>query len=471
MRLVSIPGIIAALTIATMARPGHAEDPPIDRGVGKPAATEGGGVATQTARIRRVRPMPPAGVEAAGPREEAVEVGRVTYAADVAPIVQKRCQECHRPGQAGPFSLLSYDDARRRSAAIREVVDERRMPPWHADPRHGKFSNHRHLTASERDKLLAWVAQDCPLGDPRDLPPSRAFPEGWVIGTPDVVIEMREPYVVKAAGTLPYQTFRVPTNFEEDTWVQAVEVRPGDPSVVHHITVAVSDPKAGFFASFKNQDQWLGNYTPGFSFQVYSEGMGKLVPAGSDLVLQVHYTPIGREKADRSKVGLILAKSRPRWRVASINHCKPTLAIPPGEPNHEAKSQYTLKTDTTLLSLRPHMHLRGKDFKITVTYPDGTSEVLVSVPAYDFGWQEEYQLTEPKRLPTGSRIDCVAHFDNSADNPANPDPTKTVRFGMQTDNEMMCAVLEVLEELPQKAKVARFPEGREKEGLEPPARR
>ncbi len=409
---------------------------------------EVGEVATRTARIRRVRRTPPVGVEAAEPGEEAVEVGRVTYAADIAPIVQQRCQECHRPGQVGPFSLLSYDEARRRSGAIREVVEERRMPPWHADSRHGKFSNDRHLTASERAKLLAWVAQDCPLGEPKDLPLPRAFPEGWVIGTPDVVIGMREPYAVKAQGTLPYQTFRVPTNFKEDTWVQAVEVRPGEPLVVHHITVAVADPKAGFLASFRAQDQWLGNYTPGFSFQVYSKGMGKLVPAGSDLVIQVHYTPIGREIADRSKVGLILAKARPRWRVASINHCTMAFAIPPGAPNYEVKSRLTLKSDTTLLSLRPHMHLRGKDFKITATYPDGANEVLLVVPAYDFGWQEEYQLTQPKRLPKGTRIDCLAHFDNSADNPANPDPTKTLRFGMQTDNEMMCAVLEVLEELP-----------------------
>ena len=345
------------------------------------------------------------------------------------------------------------------------------MPPWHADPRHGKFANDRRLTDLERAKLLAWVAQDCPLGDPKDLPPPKEFPEGWVIGTPDVVLEMLQPYVVKAEGTLPYQTFRVPTNFKEDTWVQAVEARPGEPSVVHHITVAVADPKAGFLAAFRAQDQWLANYTPGFSFQVYPEGMGKLVPAGSDLVLQVHYTPVGVEKADRSKVGLILAKTPPRWKVASINHCTMAFAIPPGAPNHEVKSQLTLRSDTTLLNLRPHMHLRGKDFTITVTYPDGAGEVLLSVPAYDFGWQEEYQLTEPKRLPKGTRIDCLAHFDNSADNPANPDPTKTVRFGMQTDNEMMCGVLEVLEELPQEAKVGEHSVSRAKEGPEPSAGR
>jgi peroxiredoxin len=414
---------------------------------------EGNEVATRKPAPRRVRGTPLAGVEEAEPGEKPIEVGRVTYATDIATIVQQRCQECHRPGQVGPFSLLSYDEARRRSAAIREVVEERRMPPWHADPRHGKFSNDRHLTALERAKLIAWIAQDCPLGDPKELPPPRAFPAGWVIGTPDVVIEMPEPFVVKAEGTLPYQTFRVPTNFEEDTWVRAVEVRPGEPSVVHHITVAVADPNAGFLAALRDQDQWLGNYAPGFSFQVYPEGMGKLVPAGSNLVIQVHYTPIGREMADRSRVGLLLNEARPRWRVASINHCTMFFAIPPGAPNHEVNSRLTLRSDTTLLSLRPHMHLRGKDFKITVTYPDGSSEVLLSVPAYDFGWQEEYQLTEPKRMPKGTRIDCLAHFDNSADNPANPDPTKTLRFGMQTDNEMMCAVLEVLEELPQQGRV------------------
>jgi acetyl esterase/lipase len=409
---------------------------------------EGNEVATRKSGTRRVSGTPLAEVEEAGPGEKPIEVGRVTYAADVATILQQRCQECHRPGQVAPFTLLSYDDARRRSAAIREVVEERRMPPWHADPRHGKFSNDRQLTAEERAKLVAWVAQDCPLGDAKRLPTPRKFPEGWVIGTPDVVIEMPEPYVVKAEGTLPYQTFRVPTNFKEDTWVQAIEVRPGEASVVHHITVAVADPKAGPVAALREQDQWLGNYVPGFAYQVYPEGTGKLVPAGSVLVVQVHYTPIGLEKTDRSKVGLMLAKVRPRWKVASINQCQIHLTIPPGASNHEITSQLTLKSDTTLLSLRPHMHLRGKDFKIAVKYPNGASEVLVSVPVYDFGWQEEYQLTEPKRLPKGTRIDCVAHFDNSADNPANPDPTKTVQFGMQTDNEMMCAVLEILEDVP-----------------------
>jgi hypothetical protein len=408
--------------------------------------------ATRTSGPRRGRRMPPEIAGGDEPEEGEIEVGRVTYAADVASIVQRRCQECHRPGQVGPFSLLSYDDARRRAAAIREAVEERRMPPWHADPRHGKFANDRRLKTEERAKLLAWVDRDCPLGDPKDLPPPRAFPEGWAIGTPDVVFEMPDPYVVKAEGTLPYQTFRVPTRFEEDTWVQAAEVHPGEPSVVHHITVAISDPKAGLLAALREQDQWLANYTPGFSDQVYAAGMGKLIPAGSDLIMQVHYTPVGRAKADRSKIGLILARTRPRWQVASINHCTMAFVIPPGAPNHEVKSRLTLKSDTTLLSLRPHMHLRGKDFKFTATYPDGASEVLLSVPAYDFGWQAEYQLTEPKRLPKGTRLDCLAHFDNSADNPANPDPTKRVWFGMQTDDEMMCGVLEILVDAPQQGR-------------------
>jgi mono/diheme cytochrome c family protein len=399
-------------------------------------------------RVRRGSPEPP------GANEGPVAVGRVTYAAGIAAIVQGKCQECHRPGQVGPFPLLSYDDARRRAATIREVIEERRMPPWHADPRFGKFVNDRRLSARERAVLLAWIEQDCPLGDPKDLPPPRAFPEGWQIGAPDVVFEMPEPYVVPAQGTLPYQNFRVPTNFREDTWVQAAEVRPGDRSVVHHITVSVIDPKAGPLESVRDRDQFLTGYSPGSGSHVYPEGVAKLIPAGSELIFQVHYTPVGRAKSDRSRLGLIVARRPPRRRIANINICSWSFSIPPGDANHEVKTQFTFTSDTTVLSLKPHMHLRGKDFKFTATYPDATSEVLLSVPAYDFGWQPDYQLVEPKRMPKGTRIDCLAHFDNSTANLANPDATKTVRVGLQTDDEMMCGILQILVDVPDQGKVS-----------------
>ena len=402
-----------------------------------------------------VRPAPRELVDAIKATEKAVEIGRVSYASDVAPILQDKCQSCHRPKEVAPFSLLSYDDARRRYAAIREAVADRRMPPWHAEPRFGKFADDRSLSTRQRATLLAWIDQGCPLGDPKDLPPPRKFTEGWAIGAPDVVIEMPEPFIVPAQGTLPYQHFRVKTNFKKDTWIQATEVRPGERSVLHHLTVTVVSPKdspLGALLKGPDQDQFLASYTPGSAFRIYPEGTGKLVPAASDLIFEVHYTPTGRIKADRSKLGLILCKEPPRRRVAMVSVCSLTIAIPPGDANYKAESSYTFRSDATLLALKPHMHLRGKDFKFTATYPDGKTEVLLSVPAYDFGWQSNFELAKPKSMPKGARIDCLAHFDNSANNPFNPDPKKTVRFGLQTYDEMMCGVLEIIFDLPQQAK-------------------
>jgi hypothetical protein len=200
------------------------------------------------------------------------------------------------------------------------------------------------------------------------------------------------------------------------------------------------------------QDQFLASYAPGFASEIFPEGTGELIPAGSELIFEVHYTPTGRVKADRCKLGLILCKEPPRRRVAMISVCSLNIAIPPGDPNYKAESSYTFRSDATLLALKPHMHLRGKDFKFTATYPDGKTEMLLSVPAYDFGWQSNYELAKPKQMPKGTRIDCLAHFDNSANNLANPDSKKTVRFGLQTYDEMMCGVLEMIFDLPRRAK-------------------
>ena len=257
-----------------------------------------------------------------------VKVGAVSYASDVARIIQNRCQSCHRPGQVGPFSLLSYDDARKHSAMIREVVEERRMPPWHADPRYGHFVNDRRLSARERATLLAWVDQGTPLGDIKDMPPDRKYPEGWTIGKPDVVFEIPETYYVPAQGAVAYVHFVVPTNFKEDMWIQAAEAVPGDPSVVHHIVVFLLDQSSR--GPRRGPGEHFCGYAPGDLPTVLPEGTAKRIPAGANLLIQVHYTPNGRVRSDRSRVGMIFAKTKPTRQSYTIGIANPDLMLPAG---------------------------------------------------------------------------------------------------------------------------------------------
>ena len=368
----------------------------------------------------------------------------MTYAADVAPIVQEKCQACHRTGQVGPFSLLSYDDARKWASSIAEVVEDRRMPPWHADPRYGQFANDRSLTARQRATLLAWVERGSPLGDPSKIPPPRSFPEGWSIGTPDVVFEIPRANQVPSNGVVDYVHAVVPSHFDRDLWVQAAEIRPSERSVVHHVIVYIQNPNAGQ----RSAPEHLAAYVPGDVPTIYPNGIAKKIPAGSKLLFQIHYTPDGTPRTDRSKIGLVFAKAPVRHRAFTKFIENRRFQIPAGADNHEVKSSFTFKSDAHLYSLSPHMHLRGKDFKYTATYPDGRSEVLLSVPAYDFGWQSAFVLTEPKALLKGTRIDCVAHFDNSEKNPSNPDPTQAVTWGEQSFQEMMMGYLDYVDDAP-----------------------
>jgi peroxiredoxin len=416
-------------------------------------------VAPQRARSRRPKFRPVAAqirsARDALDRADPADVGAVNYARDVAPILQRRCQPCHRPGQVGRFSLLTYRQARRWATSIREVVEERRMPPWHADPRYGRFENDRSLSARERATLLAWVEQKAPAGDLAAAPTPRSFPDGWTIGPPDVVFEMPEEYQVPAEGTVPYQHFRVKTRFKEDCWVQAVEARPGNRAVVHHIVVLVDDGKRDRQDPLRYMKTHLVSYAPGDLPAVYSDGVAKLIPAGSVLVFEVHYTPVGTAMSDRSSVGLILAKAPVRRRAYTLAISKKPLVIPPGVSHFEAEASFTFSRDAQVLSFMPHMHLRGKDFQYRAVYPDGRSEILLSVPAFDFAWQSIYRLAEPLLVPRGTRIECLAHFDNSAANPANPDSTKTVTWGEQTWDEMMIGFLDFAEDLEPSARAKR----------------
>jgi peroxiredoxin/mono/diheme cytochrome c family protein len=393
-------------------------------------------------RAPRVRPAAGEITTAYGEleRRATINVGPVTYA-EVAPILQQKCQSCHRPGQVGPFPLLTYDDARRRAAMIREVVEDRRMPPWHADPRYGQFENDRSLTIEQRATLLGWVDQDAPLGDGKAVPAPRAFPDGWTIGKPDLVIEMPEPYTVPAQGTVPYQYFRVPSGFTTDRWAQAAEARPGDPSVVHHVLVGIDDHKK--MDKDRLPQSHFVAYAPGDLPMVLPPGTAKRIPAGSDFIIQMHYTPVGKVRTDRSSIAVIFAKEPVRREAHSMGIMQEKFEIPAGADDHPVRSSYVFQADVDIYSLFPHMHLRGKSFRYTATFPDGSQEILLSVPAFDFAWQSVYRLAGPRFLPRGTRIDCLAHFDNSAKNPANPDPSRKVVWGDQTFEEMMIGFIDV----------------------------
>ena len=366
----------------------------------------------------------------------------VTFSKDVAPILQKNCQECHRPGQIGPMPLLTFEDAAAWSETIRQVVEERRMPPWHADPRYGTFHNNRRLAESERNTLLAWINQGCAPGRSDDLPAPRKFAEGWSIGQPDVVLSMSKEFTVpaEAKGGIRYQYFVIPTGFGEDKWIQAAEVRPGNREVVHHIIVFVMP--AGERNRDRNHPDGIGNgmlvaYAPGDQPVRFPPGTAKKIPKGYDLVFQMHYTPNGKEGTDRSSVGLIFATDKPQHEAKTRAIAQRIFIIPPGASSHKVTSSTTFPRDAVLWNLFPHMHLRGKSFEYRAVYPDGKSETLLSVPRYDFGWQTIYWLEKPLALPAGTRIECTAHFDNSPANLNNPDPEKFVRWGDQTWEEMM----------------------------------
>ena len=359
--------------------------------------------------------------------------GEITFAKHVSRILQNNCADCHHKGTAAPFSLLTYEDARNWAGMIRETVVERRMPPWSADPRYGHFENDLRMSDDETDTLVSWIDHGMPMGDPAELPESKLYADGWQLGEPDMIFQIPDEFMVQATGTVEYQYFVTPTNFENDVWVQASEARPGNWNVVHHIIVFVREKGT----TRKQGLPSVGGFAPGEEPMVLPPGIGFKVPAGAELVWQLHYTPTGKIEKDRSEVGLYLCKGVPERQSKGGGAFNFRFSIPPGAEKHRVDSKHTFTEDVELLSLMPHMHLRGRDFKYTASYPDGRSEVLLSVPRYDFNWQHRYRFSKPIPLPAGTTLECVAHFDNSIHNPANPDPTKTVRWGDQSWEEMM----------------------------------
>jgi mono/diheme cytochrome c family protein len=364
----------------------------------------------------------------------------VTFTKDVAPIFYKNCATCHRPGEIAPMSLMTYKDARPWAKSIREKVISGTMPPWHADSKHGSFKNDRRLSKKDIDTIVAWVDGGTVEGNSKDLPRAPQFADGWQIGKPDVVLTMGREFNVPAEGVVNYQYFLVPTGFTEDKWIQAAEVRPGNRLVVHHVIVFVVNTESlrrrlSLFGE-GGIDGLVGT-APGEEAIVLPDGVGRLVKAGSILVLQMHYTPNGTAQTDRTSVGLVFSRKPIEKSAGGGAAMNRRFAIPPGDPNYEVRSAYEFKEDSHIMNLMPHMHVRGKDFECRLIYPDGTSKVILSVPRYSFNWQTRYELKEPVAAPKGSRLVCVAHFDNSSTNKWNPDPTKTVRWGPQTWDEMM----------------------------------
>lgn len=376
----------------------------------------------------------------------------VTWSRDIAPLVQRHCQACHRPGQVAPFSLMSFEEARGWAEMMAEVVEQGRMPPWHANPQFGRFANDPQLDSLQRAQFQVWAQHGAPEGDPSDLPPPRHFTEGWQIPTPDLVISMSDdPVQVPAEGVVSYQYFVVDPQFESDVWVAAVECRPGNPAVVHHINVFVLRPEQGEqFTRDELTNELLWGYAPGFQPMIFAPEMAKRVPAGSQLVFQMHYTPRGRVEYDSSYIGIVLADpERVEREVQTLLVVNNTFEIPPRTAHHEVEAWLDIRRHATLYALTPHMHLRGKSFRYVAYFPDGRSQVLVDVPRYDFNWQDNYILAEPMSLPRGTRLKCVAVFDNSAENLSNPDPEAVVRWGDQTWEEMMIGYVHAAFDRPQ----------------------
>jgi hypothetical protein len=367
---------------------------------------------------------------------------KVTFSKDVAPIFYNRCAECHRPGEIAPMSLLTYNEARPWAKSIRQKVLDRSMPPWLAAPENDHFANDRRLSQKEIDTISAWVDAGAPKGDDKDLPPLPKFEQGWAIGKPDAVVSLEQDVPVPASGVIPYEYFSVQTSFNEDKWVQAAEIRPGNRKVVHHIIVFIQEPGAKTELSGEGSGRGgrgykLCGFAPGEQPKVFPPGTARLIKKGSKLTFQMHYTPDGEATTDRSYVGLIFAKDPVRKMALTGTATNARFVIPPGDGNYEVRSSWTAKEDVQIVDLMPHMHLRGKDFTYTAVYPDGRSEVLLRVPKYDFNWQLLYRFKSPLFLPKGARLDCVAHFDNSTNNKYNPDATREVRWGDQTWEEMM----------------------------------
>ena len=382
-----------------------------------------------------------------------------TFYKDVLPILQQHCQTCHRPHEIAPLSFVTYKETKDWADQIRDAVSSRKMPPWFADPCCGHFSNDPSLTQPEIDTLIAWTKAKAPEGNPQDAPPAPHWTDGWNIAPPDVVLSMPKPVAIPAHGDIEYTYEIVPTNFAEDKWIQMSEIRPSSRSHVHHAVVYIRPPDSTWlraapigtpFTASSLGDEHLRHdahsttsdmllvYAPGSSPDRWPDGMAKFVPARSDLVFQMHYTASGKATTDQTSVGVVFAKSKPTQRVVTLQLANDhnAIPIPPNTDDYRVEVHGTIPNDAVLLSFFPHMHLRGKKFEYDIVHPDKSIEPLLKVN-YDFYWQLSYRLAEPRLLKAGTDLRAVAWYDNSRNNPHNPNPNDPVQLGDQTYNEMM----------------------------------
>jgi thiol-disulfide isomerase/thioredoxin len=372
----------------------------------------------------------------------------VTYSKHVAPILQARCQVCHRPEQSAPFALLTYEDAVKHGRMIKEVTEERRMPPWQADARYGHFAGDRRLTNTELDTIAAWVAGGMPRGDAKDEPKALAWVKGWTHGQPDLVLEMPETFAVPATGVVPYKNWIIDPKFTEDKWVQVAECRPGTMAVVHHIVVYILKEGQRGPVSSDGMFSMLVGWAPGDLGLNLPPDTALRVPKGARLRLEMHYTPNGTATSDRSAVGITFAKKPPKYELCQSEFANTAIAVAANNPHFKAEATFRMPADARLISLAPHMHYRGKHYFYEAIYPDGKKETLLSVPRWDFNWQNVYRFEEPVKVPKGTRLHSVAHWDNSTNNLLNPAPEKTVRFGLQSWDEMMVGFVSYIWEHP-----------------------
>jgi hypothetical protein len=366
----------------------------------------------------------------------------VTFYQDILPIFEKHCLQCHRTEGIGPMRLDTYATARPYAKAIEQAVASRIMPPWFADRAHGSFANERRLLDFEIDQIRRWVATGAEAGRTRFARlPTTSF---WDIGEPDQIIDLPQAVQIPAKGQLEYQYIVLPQKFARETWVRAVEIRPGISSVVHHAVLYVREPGSTWTHGPTTSDI-LAVYTPGNTYDVFPRGMAKRIPAGADLLLQVHYTPDGDAHRDRTRIGLQFSKDNapPTLQILTLQLNKTDFTIPAGDPNYRVSVSGTVPRDATLISLFPHMHLRGKAFEYAITGDGGQYETLLKVPRYDFHWQLNYKLRTPRLLKAGTRLEATAWYDNSANNKRNPDPKAEVGYGEQSWDEMMVGFFDV----------------------------
>ena len=408
----------------------------------------------------------------AGVSVEAAPPSVPTFNKDVLPVLQKQCQECHRPNSIAPMSFMTYAQTRPYARAIEKAVVGRTMPPWFADPTVGHFKNTKLLTDAEIETLSAWATNGAPEGDAKDKPAPVQFAEGWTIGKPDIIVEFPKAIELPATGVIDQSNLVVRARFERDMWVKAAEVKPGNAKVVHHMKAIIRPPNSTWLAHVPEGELYvpkrgegmdtstpspsqsgplpvqdiLAKYNPGVAGQDFTVGgAAKFIAAGSDIVFEIHYTTTGKPETDRSMVGIVLAEAPPAIRhltVTGTNNSR--IDIPPGEANYQIEADAVLASDAKLVWVQPHQHYRGRYFEMHAVYPNGERKIVLRVPNYRFDWQVGYELAEPMDLPKGTRLETLGRYDNSAANRFNPDPTARVQFGLQSNDEMHVAFMGIL---------------------------